>query len=53
MVHFHRKTAFTNVSCKSILMIMDLYILEIFTNSVDPDEMTLNVAFHQILTCLI
>ena len=32
---------------------MNLSTLEIFTNSVDPDEMSLNVAFHQALTCLI
>ena len=32
---------------------MNLYILEIFTNIIDPDEMTLNVASHQALTCLI
>ena len=32
---------------------MNLSILEIFTNSVDPDEMPLNVAPHQALTCLI
>ena len=28
---------------------MYLSILEIFTNSVDPDEMPLNVAYHQTL----
>ena len=32
---------------------MTLSTLEIFTNSVDPDEMPLNVASHQALTCLI
>ena len=32
---------------------MYLSILEIFTNSVDPDEMPLNVAAHQALICLI
>ena len=32
---------------------MNLSILGIFTNSVDPDEMPLNVAAHQALTCLI
>ena len=32
---------------------MNLYILEISTNSVDSDEIPLNVADHQALTCLI
>ena len=32
---------------------MNLYILEILTNSVDPDETPLNVDFHQALTRLI
>ena len=32
---------------------MNLYILEIFTNITDPDEIPLNVASHQTLTCLI
>ena len=32
---------------------MNLSILEIFTNSVDPDEVPLNVASNQALTCLI
>ena len=32
---------------------MNLYILEIFTNSIDPDEIPLNVASHQALTSLI
>ena len=32
---------------------MNLSILEMFTNSVDPDEMPLNVAAHQGLTRLI
>ena len=32
---------------------MNLSILEILTNSVDPDETPLNVASHQTLTCLI
>ena len=31
---------------------MNLSILTIFKNSVDPDEMPLNVASHQALTCL-
>ena len=29
---------------------MNLYILEIFTNIIDPDEIPLNVASHHILT---
>ena len=32
---------------------MNLYILEILTNSVVPDETPLNVAFHQALIRLI
>ena len=32
---------------------MNLSILAIFTSSVDPDEMPLNVASHQTLTCFI
>ena len=32
---------------------MNLSILEIFIDSVDPDEMPLNIASHQALTCLI
>ena len=32
---------------------MNLSLLEIFTNSVDPDETLLNVAAHQALTRLI
>ena len=32
---------------------MNLSILERFTNSVDPDEMPLNIASHQALACLI
>ena len=30
---------------------MNLCILEIFTNSVNPDEMQINVGSHQTLTC--
>ena len=35
------------------LLNINLYIFEISTNSVDPDEMPLNVAPHQALACLI
>ena len=32
---------------------ISISLLEIFTNSVDPDEMPLNVATHQAPTCLL
>ena len=35
------------------LLNINLSILEIFTNNVDPDEMPLNVASHQNLVCLL